>query len=151
MQSTVKQRGITLIEVLVTLVILTIGITGIAMVQARSMQSGAQMKYRSAAISSAQSIVDVMRANRIGIAAQSLASLQSYVGTNATMPASTTQEGQDFLAFNAELQASLPNRSPTFAIAVDGSRVVTVTIGWTQREDTGTGTTTESYIVKAIL
>lgn len=146
-----KQRGITLIEVLVTMVILTIGITGIAIVQATSMQSGAQMKYRSAAISSAQSMIDAMRANRIGIAAQSLAGLQSYVGTNTTMPAADTQAGKDFIAFDAELQTSLENRSPAFRIQVDGSRVVRVTISWTQRNDTGSGTGTESYSVNAIL
>ena len=147
-----KQSGVTLIEVLVTLVIMSVALSGIAALQVSSMQSASQVKYRSAAVSSAQSMLDAMRAGRTGnTASASLANLQSYIGTNASMPAITTQAGADFVDFDNELNASLQNRTPGFIIAVDNDRLVTVSISWTQRADAAVGTTRKTYSISAIL
>jgi len=138
-----KQAGVTLIEVLVTLVILSIALTGIAAVQATSMQSASQIKYRSAAISTAQSMLDTMRANR--------GELASYVGSDTSKPDATTQPGQDYLAFEDTLDETLRNRSPAFQIQVTADRLVTVSISWNQRKEQGDGTDTKTYSVRAFL
>lgn len=147
-----KQAGVTLIEVLVTLVILSVAMTGIAAMQVTSMQSASQIKYRSAAMSTAQSVLDAMRANRTGSGATaSLASLKRYVGSNASKPAGPSQENRDYLAFEAELDASLNNRTPKFSITVGDDRLVTVTINWSQRNEKTDGSTEKTYSVSAFL
>lgn len=147
-----KQTGVTLIEVLVTLVIMSVALSGIAAMQISSMQSASQVKYRSAAASSAQSILDAMRAGRTGgTATASLSNLQSYIGTNSSQPASDTQAGRDFIDFEAELEASLEFRQPEFEISVDNNRLVTVEISWTQRADAADGTVKKTYSLSAIL
>ena len=147
-----KQSGVTLIEVLITLVIMSVALSGIAALQVSSMQSASQVKYRSAAVSSAQSILDAMRAGRTGSsAAASLANLQNYIGTNTNMPSASTQAGNDYIDFNNELTASLRNRSPAFTIAVDNDRLVTVSVSWTQRAEAAEGTAVKTYSISAIL
>lgn len=147
-----KQAGVTLIEVLVTLVIMSVALSGIAAIQISSMQSASQVKYRSAAIASAQSIMDAMRAGRTGgTAAASLANLQSYIGDESTPPSSDTQAGREYVAITSELNASLPSRSPGFSIAVNNNRLVTIQVSWTQRADAEAGTTRKTYTLSAFL
>lgn len=58
------QRGATLIEVLVTLIILSVGLLGMAGLQTLSMQSNHSAYYRSQATFLAYDISERMRANR---------------------------------------------------------------------------------------
>ena len=58
------QRGATLIEVLVAMVVLAIGLLGLAGLQATSVQSNYSAYYRSQATILAADITDRMRANR---------------------------------------------------------------------------------------
>ncbi|MGB0866955.1 MAG: type IV pilus modification protein PilV [Granulosicoccaceae bacterium] len=148
-----RQSGVTLIEVLITLVILGIALSGIAAMQLSSMQSATQMKYHSAATAIAQSMLDSMRAGRSGAtAADSLANLQSYIGSNTSSPPAATQAGQDYIAFIAELNAAFTNRSPGFTIAVDANRMVTVSITWSQRDDNSpANVANKTYSVSSIL
>jgi|GEM_PF-3972275 len=151
MKSNAKQSGVTLIEVLVTMVIMAIALSGIAAMQATSMQSASQLKYRSAAMSSAQSILDTMRSNRNGSTTDALASLQEYIGSDDNMPDAGTQAGDDYVAIKAEVDSSLANRSPGFEISVSDDRLVTVSISWTQRKDAEEGTDNKTYSVSAYL
>lgn len=147
-----KQSGATLIEVLVTLVIMSIALSGIAVVQVSSMQSATQVKYRSAAIAAAQSMLDNMRIARAGSSeAESLANLQLYVGTSGTLPASPSQARNDYTALINSINVSMANRSPAFEIKMDGNRVVTFDISWTQRADAEAGTVKKTYSVSSIL
>lgn len=59
-----SQRGATLIEVLVTLLVLSIGLLGMAGLEALSMQSNHSAYYRSQATFLSYDISDRMRANR---------------------------------------------------------------------------------------
>lgn len=59
------QRGATLIEVLVTLLVLSVGLLGMAGLQALSMQSNHSAYYRSQATFLAYDISERMRANRV--------------------------------------------------------------------------------------
>lgn len=59
-----SQRGVTLIEVLVTVVILSVGLLGVAAMQAFSLQSGQAAFQRTQATTIAYEISDQLRANR---------------------------------------------------------------------------------------
>mgnify|MGYP001451049550 CR=1 FL=1 len=58
-----KQRGVSLIEVLVAVVILSVGILGIAGIQVVSLQQNRSSIYRAEALQLANDILDRMRAN----------------------------------------------------------------------------------------
>lgn len=62
--SPVAQRGTTLIEVLIALVVLAIGLLGMALLQVTSVQSNHSAYYRSQVTLLASDMADRMRANR---------------------------------------------------------------------------------------
>lgn len=59
-----RQRGATLIEVLVAMLILSVGLLGLASMQMTALQSNQSAYYRSQATVLAYDIIDRMRANR---------------------------------------------------------------------------------------
>ena len=62
--SPMGQRGTTLIEVLIALIVLSIGLLGLALLQVTSVQSNHSAYYRSQATVLAHDLADRMRANR---------------------------------------------------------------------------------------
>lgn len=65
-----KQQGIGLIEVLITILVIAIGLLGLAGMQAQSMKSTYQSGQRSQAIWIAQELAERMRANPKGVSNQ---------------------------------------------------------------------------------
>ena len=64
-----KQRGITIIEVLIAMLILAIGLLGMASLQVRAVQDTTNSSFRSIAIYYANDMADRMRANKDAVAA----------------------------------------------------------------------------------
>jgi type IV pilus assembly protein PilV len=58
------QRGVSLIEVLVAVLILSIGLMGVATLQLRTLRNNSSSLERGAAVAQAYAIVDAMRADR---------------------------------------------------------------------------------------
>ena len=116
-----QQRGMTLIEVLVTLVLISVGLLGIAALQLTSLRSNQEAYVRSQASALAGDILDRMRSNQAG-------ALNGDYVTGATAVAA-----EDLTAWRAAILAALPG-APTGTIALNG-RVVTVTITWGERGD----------------
>jgi type IV pilus assembly protein PilV len=69
MDMRVKQNGFTMVEVLVALVVLAIGLLGIAALYLNSLQSGRTAIYRTQAVNLAADLADRIRANRTAQAA----------------------------------------------------------------------------------
>ena len=61
---TMTNRGFTLIETLVSLVVLSVGLMGIAALYAQSMGAGRTAQYRTLAVTMAADIADRIRVNR---------------------------------------------------------------------------------------
>lgn len=57
-------KGATLLEVLITVVVLSVGLLGLAALQATSLSRGVSADMRSQAINAASEMIDLMRANR---------------------------------------------------------------------------------------
>ncbi|MES1999426.1 MAG: type IV pilus modification protein PilV [Pseudomonadota bacterium] len=64
-----KENGFTLLEVLVAIVVLSLGLLGLAGLQAASLRNNQVAYYRSIATQQAQDIADRMRANMAGVIA----------------------------------------------------------------------------------
>ena len=69
MDMRIKQSGFTMVEVLVALVVLAIGLLGIAALYLNSLQSGRTAIYRTQAVNLAADLADRIRANRTAQAA----------------------------------------------------------------------------------
>lgn len=103
-----KCRGVSLIEVLVTVVILSVGLLGVAAMQASSLQSGQAAYQRSQANTIAAELADQLRSNR-----------------------STVLSGNDLpnLGHWEDLAEELLPQG-TINVTVDGDGAATVTVSW---------------------
>lgn len=116
------QQGATMIEVLVAVVVLSIGLLGLAGLQSVGLTHNQSANFRSTATMMSYSILDSMRANRIE------ARNGSYnVSIGAAIPSGTTVHEQDMSLWLNELALRLP--SGTGAINVNGN-TVTITVQW---------------------
>ena len=102
-----RQRGVTLIEILITLLVLAVGLLGLAALQSISLQSGQVAYNATQATNVAYEIADFARANRSNV---STAMLENF---------------GDEIA-----QAKLPGGDATVAWS-SGLQQITVTVTWT--------------------
>ena len=130
-----RQRGFSLIEVLIAILILAIGLLGIAHMQASGMRSTHGAYLRTQATFLAGDILDSMRANVTAARGGSYDVAFGGAGTGGTV------EGDDLIAWKAALAAALP--AGDGQITTTGSDV-TVEVSWTglqQNENAGLATT----------
>lgn len=123
------QHGVSLVESLVAATVLSLGLLGLASLQATSLRFNTSALQRSTATFLAYDIADRMRANRAAALnghydAQALADPPPAC-TSATLTGTLAQ--QDLQAWTTSLACQLPQG--TGAIARDGA-VVTVTVQW---------------------
>lgn len=107
MKSSLNQRsvGFTLIEVLIAMVVLAVGLLGLAALQATSLRNNQSAYFRSQATQLAYDIADRVRANPTGNYNNQAASADNCV-TNACTPAQMA--GYDLAQWNAQLANQLP-------------------------------------------
>jgi len=82
-----KHRGFTLLEVLIALLVLSIGLLGLAALQTSGLRSNQMATMRTLATQIAYDMTDRMRANPTGV------NNSEYVITTAQAPAATTATG----------------------------------------------------------
>jgi type IV pilus assembly protein PilV len=123
------QTGVGLIEVLITLLILSIGLLGFATLQMRSMQLNQSAGFRTQVSAMAADIVDRMMVNRSAV--------DDYmIGIGDAAPTTAITSGdndevmasQDMLAWFTNVSA-LPSGDASIAQSSDGNQVI-VTICW---------------------
>ncbi|MFL6621709.1 MAG: type IV pilus modification protein PilV [Sulfurifustis sp.] len=132
-------QGFSLIEVLVTLVVLSIGLLGLAMLQLESLKHNTDAYFRTQATMLAYEIIDRMRAN--GDAARN----GSYVAAAAPADEDCGDLGgtgcdsqarlanYDLSVWYNKLAAALPADATPSSITQVGNQI-TVTIRWKERE-----------------
>lgn len=124
-----RSRGFTLLEVLIAVVILGVGLLGLAGLLMVSVRTNQSAYLRTQASFLAQSMADRMRGNsfaiwnggyNIAIAAGGTA------GTSATCPCTATQiAARDIFWWSQEMRTFLPNASATIQCARAGGAVGT--------------------------
>jgi len=113
-----RAAGFTLIEALIALLVLSIGLLGVAAMQLASLQANNGAFQRTQATFLAQDIADRMRANRTS----ALAGDYDFALGDAAPVAPATIAEQDVLAWKTRLAATLPQGAvepPDAAVAVD--------------------------------
>lgn len=130
-----SQRGLTLIEVLIAVLVLSIGLLGLAGLQATSLQFNHSANLRSQATNLAYEMTDRMRANR-----DAALNGQYNLALTAT-PSAGTVPGDDLTAWRDALSDRLP--SGAGSVQVDGNGIATVVVQW----DDSRGAETEMQFV----
>jgi type IV pilus assembly protein PilV len=131
-------KGFTLIEVLVAMLILAIGILGIAALQYKGMQYNQDAYFRTQVNYLAYDMADRIRLNKNNVATYA-SSVTSY-SIPTTRPTSCTQTGtgatgaaNDIACWKQELYDALPPGS-TADITDNGGGIYTIALAWTDRE-----------------
>lgn len=122
--------GFTLIEVLITVVVMALGLLGIAALQTVALKSGRTALHRSYATFYAYDIVDSMRANRPAAVAGNY-----DLAINAAAPTcGTIVYNCDLRAWRDALARDLPDG--TGSVDVDASGSATIQIRWSEGVNT---------------
>jgi type IV pilus assembly protein PilV len=119
-----KQHGISLIEVLIALLLVSIGLLGLASLQANSLKFNRSAYDRSQATQLAYDIADRMRANRTA----SLAGNYNIAMTSTHTATGSIAE-QDLTAWIGEVAARLPNGGGAITRAAGTDRF-TISVQW---------------------
>ena len=137
-----RTRGFTLIEALVALLVLSIGLLGVAALQLTSLRSNHGSAMRSQATFLAYDIIDRMRANRAAALAGNYNIALGAVGTSGTVA------GNDLIAWKQNIARTLPAidyagtpQAADGAVTQTGN-IFTVTIRWSDWDDVTAGART---------
>ena len=127
------QRGFTLVESLVALVILSVGLLGVAKLVLGAVHADDSAYMRGQATQLAYELLDQMRANRPGAIANDYQGGGAGVNNNCAGVACTPQQlaQLDLYNFNVMLHQALPNTASTtynVVMGVDAFNDVTATI-----------------------
>jgi type IV pilus assembly protein PilV len=135
------QAGMTLIEVLVTLVLISVGLLGVAALQLTSLKSNQEAYVRSQAAMLAADILDRMRSNQTGFNAGDYDMDDDDDGFDEAGRAGTVA-ADDIEAWQATINRLLPGSDAEAAgRIVRDERIVTITIRWRERAEQGTAST----------
>ena len=131
------QRGLGLIEILIALLIMGIGVLGLASTQGVALQMNTQSQARSQAVLLAEDLFDRIRANPGNLADYALANGVAVGGDNGACdtsfaPNSGNVAQDDLDAWENSLSCLLPGAQRQVVI---NNQVVTITIDWVQDED----------------
>lgn len=124
--------GFTLVEILVALVVISVGLLGVAALHAWSLRNTYDALVRSHASALACDIADRMRANRTA----ALVTASEYnTDFNTTIGTATSVAKGDLIQWKSVLATQLPQGKGK--IVVDApTRMVTITIQWGERGET---------------
>ena len=132
-----RQAGFTMLEIMVTLLIITVGVLGTAGLQAFALKVNQGGQLRSQAVVLAIDLVERIEANNGaaitgGYAVGSLPTT-SPVDCGAAYCTESQLATYDLVSFNNRLQALLPGSSATITVAGAGPFTYTITINWVER------------------
>jgi type IV pilus assembly protein PilV len=126
-----RQRGTSLIEVLIAVLVMAVGALGVAAMQVVSLRNSQSALERTQIAVATYSILDSMRANRT-------AATQGFYDTDLTCTVPTTNDslvGSDLSRWYTELQQGI-NTNACASIDCNGD-VCTIVVQWNDERATG--------------
>jgi len=148
-----KQYGVALLEVMISVLILAIGLLGLAQLQATTLKHNESAYLRSQVSVLASDILDSMRVNRT--AAQ--AGNYNFAVSDTPPATPSTIAEQDLVDWLSNIGTVLPTSGGLIAcadsnggdgLACSSGSIYTVTVSWVEvQDDDSRGTTTFTYSV----
>ena len=135
--TTTRHSGFTLIEALVALLVLSVGMLGIAVLYVESLSAGRTASYRSQAVNLAADMADRIRTNRRAQAAYAGGAANNSCDPSGGLPAAPCTPAQmaahDLFRWNQALATVLPggNGNVQFNNATLPP-TYTITVNWTE-------------------
>lgn len=126
-----REGGFTLVEVLVAVLVLSIGLLGIAALQTASMRGTQAAYFRSQASALSYQIVDAMRANPE--AAEDGAYATGFDDGASGINCDTSLAASDLCTWKEAIESRLP--AGQGLVSVDGSDLATICLRWAEPED----------------
>lgn len=127
------QRGMSLLEVLVAIVVLALGLLGLAALQMTSLKGGHGAYLRSQAAQMAYDMSDRLRANRDGAPDYAFALPDPRPACDRTLVAAGTLPQRDVAEWLNTLACVLPAGNGSVA-RVAGTDIYDISVRWTERE-----------------
>lgn len=132
-------RGVGLLEVLISVLVLSIGLLGIAAMQSLALRGGQGSLESSQAVMQASSIIEAMRANRDNAAGYNMAAME------CASPAGGTLAQNDIQAWIASLKSTMGGGATTCGqVVAVGGDVYRVIVQW---DDQRAGDSTTRQVV----
>jgi type IV pilus assembly protein PilV len=153
-----QESGFTLLEILVAIVVLSLGLLGLAGLQVSSLNNNQTAYYRSIASQQAYDMADRMRANLTGISAGNYDNLTTQTAQDCfANPCTAAQmRTSDYDQWRTANAALLPGGGGTVQCVegpgancsneADASRVFNITVTWTEKGPGGN--VTQSFVTR---
>ncbi len=140
-------RGFTMVEAMVALVVLAVGMLGIAGLYVTTLRSGSGAIYRTQAINLATDMADRIRANKFaGIAYQNAPAYHNCAGTGSVDCTPVEMAENDLLSWTQAVTGTLPNANGNVVVAPavpPAPAAYTITVSWVEQ-----GGQTQSYVLQ---
>ncbi len=143
------QRGFSLLEVLVTMVVLSLALLGLAGMMASTLRSNHSAYHRSQATWLAYDMIDRARANRDRALAQSYNLVLDATATEPSSGQPVPMHQQDLAEWRADIAQALPGGTGSVAVT-PATRRITVIIQWDDSRGAG-GSTAQQFRVDSQL
>ena len=145
-----NETGFTLLEVLVAIVVLSLGLLGLAGLQAATLRNNQIAYYRAIAIQQTYDMADRIRANQAGATTGSYDALDGSIPADPDCVANTCSAAQmavaDHSQWNNNNARMLPGGSGTVASAAGGG--FDITVSW--NENTEAGSTPQQFVTRVV-
>jgi type IV pilus assembly protein PilV len=141
-----KSAGFSLIEALVSLIVISVGMIGIASLYGQGLTAGRVALSRTLAVNLASAMAESIRANPLALAAYAgpaAASGCDPTGAATCVPA--VMAAHDLWVWNQAIQAQLPNASGQVTFVDGAPPTYTITVAW---DEVGLGQVTEILITQ---
>lgn len=129
------QQGFTLLETMVALVVLSIGLLGVAKLVIGAIHANDSGYMRGQATQLAYEILDQMRANRPGASSNAYEGSGALTDCSAAACSPAALAGLDVYNWKQELAQTLPSGNGTIVTAAGvGGTIATITVSWDDSE-----------------
>lgn len=132
-----NQAGVGMVEVLVSLLVLSIGLLGLAALQAQSLRFTSDAYLRSQSTVLASDLIDRIRANRDSVDDYVAADLGDLYTKRALCDPTVATVDNDLQCWLLDVGAALPGTVPTVTTNGTDASFIDITMSWVDREPRG--------------
>jgi len=143
-----KSAGFSLVEAMVSLIVISVGMIGIAALYGQGLSAGRTALSRTVAVNLAATMAENIRVNRLGQGAYAGAGADNNCDPDAGGGVDCTpaqMAAHDLFLWNADVASELPNGVGAVAFVAGTPPTYTITVTW---DEVGLGQVTETLVVQ---